>query len=166
VLIALAAASLAAIALRWPGPPLITQTVRVLTGGQDPHPGRRMPSRDEIRTGGNPAVQEYVMSLSHHHQRQLYRIESGLLHFFRRTQPNDGFDKKSDNGRANGGKNQGQQDCFDLLENQRLEPRIGDNFFNTTKKDLAVSCMTSGAALRNGIRRADKREPESVSTSI
>ena len=61
------------------GPPLITQTVRVLTGGQDPHPGRRMPSRREIRTGGNPAVQEYVMSLSHHHQRQLYRIESGLL---------------------------------------------------------------------------------------
>src|SRR5260370_12696495 len=38
-----------------------------------------MPSRREIRTGGNPAVQEHVMSLSHHHQRQLYRIESGLL---------------------------------------------------------------------------------------
>jgi hypothetical protein len=38
-----------------------------------------MPSRREIHTGGNPAVQEHVMSLSHHHQRQLYRIESGLL---------------------------------------------------------------------------------------
>jgi hypothetical protein len=61
------------------GPPLITRTVRVLTGGQDPHPGRRMPSRREIRTGGNPAVQEHVMSLSHHHQRQLHRIETGLL---------------------------------------------------------------------------------------
>jgi hypothetical protein len=32
-----------------------------------------------MRTGGNPVVQEHVMSLSHHHQRQLYRIESGLL---------------------------------------------------------------------------------------
>src|SRR5260370_42604139 len=38
-----------------------------------------MPSRRETRTGGNPAVQEHVMSLSHRHQRQLYRIESGLL---------------------------------------------------------------------------------------
>jgi hypothetical protein len=61
------------------GPPLTTRTVRVLTGGQDPHPGRRTASRREIRTGGNPAVQEHVMSLSHHHQRQLHRIETGLL---------------------------------------------------------------------------------------
>jgi len=38
-----------------------------------------MPSRRAIRTGGNPAVQEHVMSLSHHQQRQLYRIETGLL---------------------------------------------------------------------------------------
>src|SRR5260370_24914582 len=38
-----------------------------------------MPSRREIRTGGNPAVQEHVMSLSRRQQRQLYRIESGLL---------------------------------------------------------------------------------------
>src|SRR5260370_20205354 len=38
-----------------------------------------MPSRRETRTGGNPAVQEHVMSLSHRHQRQLYRIESGLF---------------------------------------------------------------------------------------
>ncbi len=38
VLIALAAASLAAIALRSAGPPLITQTVRVLTGGPGPAP--------------------------------------------------------------------------------------------------------------------------------
>jgi Protein of unknown function (DUF3040) len=38
-----------------------------------------MASRREIHTDGRPAVQEHVMSLSHHHQRQLYRIESGLL---------------------------------------------------------------------------------------
>src|SRR5260370_4415569 len=38
-----------------------------------------MPSRREIRTGGNPAVQEHVMSRTHHQQRQLDRIESGLL---------------------------------------------------------------------------------------
>src|SRR6516225_9330126 len=38
-----------------------------------------MPSRRETRTGGNPAVQEHVMSLNHHHQRQLHRIETGLL---------------------------------------------------------------------------------------
>jgi Protein of unknown function (DUF3040) len=59
VLIALAATSLAAVALRWPG--------------------RRTASRREIRTGGNLAVQEHVMSLSHHHQHQLYRIETGLF---------------------------------------------------------------------------------------
>jgi len=38
-----------------------------------------MPSRREIRAGGNPAVQEHAVSLSHHHQRQLHRIETGLL---------------------------------------------------------------------------------------
>src|SRR5258706_6115875 len=38
-----------------------------------------MPSRRAIRTGGNPAVQEHAMSLSHHQQRRLYRIETGLL---------------------------------------------------------------------------------------
>src|SRR5690242_13402231 len=38
-----------------------------------------MPSRRAIRAGGSPAVQEHVMSLSHHQQRQLHRIESGLL---------------------------------------------------------------------------------------
>jgi hypothetical protein len=31
------------------------------------------------RTGDSPAVQEPVMSLSHHHQRQLHRIGTGLL---------------------------------------------------------------------------------------
>src|SRR6266700_1226814 len=53
--------------------------VRILTGGQDPHPGPPDGLAPEIRTGGNPAVQEHVMSLSHYQQRQLYRIESGLL---------------------------------------------------------------------------------------
>src|SRR6476659_8146611 len=38
-----------------------------------------MPSRRAIRAGGSPAVQEHVMSLSHHQQRQLHRIETGLL---------------------------------------------------------------------------------------
>src|SRR5216684_8571101 len=38
-----------------------------------------MPSRRAIHAGGNPAVQEHVMSLSHHQQHQLYRIESCLL---------------------------------------------------------------------------------------
>src|SRR5216684_8770025 len=38
-----------------------------------------MPSRRAIHAGGNPAVQEHVMSLSHHQQHQLYRIETGLL---------------------------------------------------------------------------------------
>jgi hypothetical protein len=45
------------------------------SGRQDPAPrGRRTASRGEIRTDGSPAVQEHVMSLSHHHQRHRHRI--------------------------------------------------------------------------------------------
>jgi Protein of unknown function (DUF3040) len=61
------------------GPTLTARTVRVLTGARTRTSGRRTASRREIRIGGNPAVQEHVMSLSHHHQRQLHRIETGLL---------------------------------------------------------------------------------------
>jgi len=48
-------------------------------GGQDPHRGTPDGLARCAHTGGSPAVQEHVMSRSHHHQRHLHRIGTGLL---------------------------------------------------------------------------------------
>src|SRR5207249_1676251 len=81
----------------------------------------------------------------------LVQVEAGHFNFLGRTQADNGFDDEGDDCRAHGGKDQGDQNGFDLLPNQRLESGV-------LYKRLQVICgqttVDAGPGQHTGHKRA------------